>query len=83
MLLIFITGAWNLASGRKISPPVSLLAVLALWSGMFIWGLLRSPYLGAAVPLCSDALIYGAVLLCGFFIGQAPSRRSFPSSRDC
>jgi O-antigen ligase len=66
-LLAFCIAAYVLLRKRATLPD-SLTLLLILWTGLMGWGALRAPHLGAAVPVLSEMLGYGLVMLCGFLI---------------
>ena len=57
-------------STEKCGAPDSLMAAVILWSGIFVWGAIRSPNLGASIPLATDAILYALILLAGYFLGR-------------
>ena len=58
-------------SNRRLTAPENLILAIVLWIALFIWGALRSPHLGASIPLASDAILYALILLGGYFAGRA------------
>lgn len=70
VLLAFCVGLKSLLGKRPLCAPDGLTLAVILWLGLFLWGALRSPNLGVAVPLACDAAIYMALLLCGCFVAR-------------
>jgi len=48
--------------------PRGLILLVIMWLSLFLWGTLRSPNPGLAVPLAADAGVYALLLLCGYML---------------
>ncbi|MCY3018093.1 MAG: hypothetical protein NTW87_03555 [Planctomycetota bacterium] len=70
VLLAFCVGVKMLLSQRPLYAPDRLVLAAVLWLGLFVWGGLRSPNLGTAVPQACDAAIYLVLMLCGYFVAR-------------
>ena len=74
VLLAFFIGLRVLRGTESFRLPTSLFLPVILWIGLHVWGLLRSPHWGDAVPIACDATTYMVLLLCGYFVAlQHPS----------
>lgn len=56
-----------LKSMHPLYVPDRLALAAILWVGVFVWGALRSPNAGVALPQACDAVSYIVLLLCGYF----------------
>jgi len=70
VLLAFCTGFKSLLCERPLCAPDKLTTAVILWVGLFLYGVLRSPNPGVAVPQVCDATIYIVLLLCGYLIAR-------------
>jgi O-antigen ligase/tetratricopeptide (TPR) repeat protein len=68
ILMGLCVGAKSLVSAQPVRLPRNLILIVVLWIALFIWGALRSPNPGLAVPLLADAGVYALMLLCGWVL---------------
>jgi len=54
--------------------PDGLIALVVAWSALFAMGALRSPNRGEGVPQASDAILYGLMLVAGYYAGRIEPR---------
>ena len=69
-LFVCAAGVRSLSSKESNGLPRNLLFAAILWIALFIWGAAHSPFLGASIPLSSDAILYVLVLLGGYLAGR-------------
>ena len=68
ILLGLCVGAKSYVSPQPARIPRGLILLVVLWLSLFLWGALRSPNPGLAVPLAADAGVYALLLLCGYVL---------------
>jgi hypothetical protein len=55
---------------RSIALPRSHLLCALLWTGLLVWGAVRSPNMGHGIPYAVDFVSYILLLLCGYILAQ-------------
>jgi len=71
---VFVLAAWGASAvypRRASRLPDGVVAVLILWLGLHVAGVLRSPHMGAGLPLASEAGLNAALLMGGFAAARA------------